>query len=185
MVLMKKAILKRLKLILLVLIIILIFKINSNKKTQHQISVNINRSLNRTSKLALATQTTSNSVENQNHKSCYLKQMNEWDRSIKDLLKNISIFNGCTKNEPLTQFVDGQLYIDDYINQTYYDGKIDYCEYAAVIRETSYNDSYSLSEYKKIKQSPAQIEDEYIKVRCFGFNTNATNRTSHLQVVYE
>jgi hypothetical protein len=188
MILRKKAILRRLVFIFLAFILVLTFKFYFNEK--YQISSNTprsqqnnsNKSLNSISTLAYATERISKSIEKQD-KSCFLKQPNEWDVSIKDLIKNIPIFDGCIKHEPLTQLVDGQLYVDNYINRTYYKGGIVYCEYATIIRETSIDDSYSLNEYKIINQSPTKIEDEYIKVRCF--HQNEINHTSHLQVAYE
>ena len=84
---------------------------------------------------------------------CQITHLEPWDDNLKKILKPTNRYNDCKKHSPLTSISNKKLLIDQKINVTHYSGKIEHCEFAPVVRETSKSDSYNLgNKYKRNKE---------------------------------
>jgi hypothetical protein len=125
----------------------------------------------------------SNIIYDGNEK-CNIVRLNEWDPSIKFLLNKGRIRHNnkyrcfvTSKNNPLS-YIDAKnfLHIDQQVNRTFFESKIDSCQYSYIFRNTSVNDNYNLGEYAELR-APFFVENEFIKVRCFLNNSNNKSRS--------
>jgi hypothetical protein len=108
-------------------------------------------------------ETTDNEIQNETF--CNLPELNEWHPKIKKYFKAVPVFNNCTKSEPLTYVKNNIFYINNRVNQTFYNGEIGRCVVAEVIRETSINDNFVYGEFKDILNKTL-LEYEVVMVRC-------------------
>ncbi|CAF0896984.1 unnamed protein product, partial [Brachionus calyciflorus] len=110
-----------------------------------------------------------------NESACIIDTLNEWDPKIKNLFKITKPYDKCVKDEPLSYVSkENKLYINHTVNSTYYSGKIDLCEYAPVLRETTKIDYFKIENYSLLKNG-TEIFHDFVKVRCL----------SNQSIVYE
>ena len=100
---------------------------------------------------------------------CHIQSSDIWDAKIKNLMKKTPVYNQCKKNSPLTFVWRNQLFIDNKINLTIFNGQIKYCQMAKVLRKTVFNDNYTLGIYKQFKNG-IKIVADFVKVRCLNFD---------------
>lgn len=118
------------------------------------------------------------------NEKCNIVRLNEWDPSIKFIFNKGRTRNNnkyrcfvTSKSKPLS-YIDAKnfLHIDQHVNRTFFESKIDSCQYSYIFRNTSVNDNYDLGEYAELR-APLFVEHEFIKVRCFLHNSNNTSRS--------
>lgn len=118
-----------------------------------------------------------NSLDDNPEFECNVNKLNEWDPMIKNLFSKTPKYDKCVKNEPLTYLIENNLFINQTVNNTFYNGSITHCEYATVIRNTVEKDDFSLGDFKEF-ESPMIVIDDFFKVRCL------KNKTVHYEYVH-